>query len=145
MRTYIKLLTATFFLTLLFAGTISAQTISTSHLSCPSSHCTSKDLSVVGIFVDAPPCATCSAGNTVTGTLKMTIHNGTKSVRTSFALYGTLSTGASLTPIGGGTPVTGNVFICVGAITVKSSDVTPDGVGNQTFTVGTITFSCGQD
>ncbi len=139
MRTYIKLLTGTFFFfALLFSAAVSAQTVSQSKLTCTNSHCTSKDLAVVDVFVDLPPCTTCSGG-TVTGTLKMTIHNGTKSVRTSFALYGTLSAGATINGI------SGNIFICVGPVTVKSSDDIGFGLGNQTFTVGTITFSCGQD
>lgn len=131
MRTYIKLLTGTLlFLTLLFSGVVSAQTVAQSKLTCANSHCTSKDLSVVDVFVDVPACTTCSGG-TVTAPLKMTIHNGTKSERTSFALYGTLSAGATINGI------SGKIFICVGAITVKQ--------GDQTFTVGTISFSCGQD
>jgi hypothetical protein len=132
-----------FVLSVLFSGQASAQ--SNSQFVCSdTTRCTSKDLSIVKVFTDAPPCATCGAGNQVTYTLKMTIHNGTKSTRTSFALYGTLSAGATITPTGG-TPISGNIFVCVGAITVKSSDQTPDGLGNQTFTVGTITFSCGQN
>jgi hypothetical protein len=71
----------------------------------------------------------------------MTIHNGTKSERTSFALYGTLSSGATINGI------SGNIFICVGPITVKSDQTLPgeSAPGNQTFAVGTITFTCGQD
>src|ERR1043165_3128324 len=107
-----------------------AQTVAQSQLNCTNSHCTSKDLSVVDVFTDAPVCATCGAGNQVTYTLKMTIHNGTKSERTSFALYGMLSAGATINGI------SGNIFVCVGPITVKQ--------GDQTFTVGSITFSCGQ-
>ena len=113
-----------------------AQTVLQSKLNCPDGHCTSKDLSVVDVFVDVPPCTTCNGG-TVTAPLKMTIHNGTKSERTSFALYGTLSTGS----ING---VSGNIFVCVGPITVKSDQNIGAGVGNQTFTVGTITFNCTQ-
>jgi hypothetical protein len=71
----------------------------------------------------------------------MTIHNGTKSERTSFALYGTLSNGASING------QTGNVFICVGPITVKSDQLLAGETapGNQTFAVGNITFTCGQN
>src|SRR3954447_19147191 len=112
MRTYTKIMTSAFlFFTLLFSGTLSAQTVAQSKLICVNSHCTSKDLDVVKVFVDLPPCTVCTGG-TVTGPLKMTIHNGTKSVRTSFALYGTLSAGASINGI------SDKVFICVGAVTV---------------------------
>jgi hypothetical protein len=111
-----------------------AQTVGSSNLNCTDgSRCTSKDLSVVDVFVSAPPCAICSGGN-VTYPLNMTIHNGTNSVRTSFALYGTLSSGAS---IGG---QSGNVFICVGPI--PAGNTLPG--GNKTFLVGNITFPCGQ-
>jgi hypothetical protein len=135
----VKSLGVLFFLSILCIAT-NAQLVQNSHLNCtPStSHCTSKDLAVVDVFTDAPPCATCNAGTNVTYTLKMTIHNGTKSTRTAFALYGTLSSGASIAGI------TGNIFVCVGAVTVSSSDDIGFGKGNQTFTVGQITFSCGQ-
>src|SRR5687768_16282296 len=131
-----KKITSVFlFFALLFSGVVSAQTVAQSKLNCTNSHCTSKDLAVVDVFVDLPPCTTCSGG-TVTAPLKMTIHNGTKSVRTAFALYGTLSAGASINGI------SGKIFICVSAVTVKSSENIGFGLGNQTFTVGTITFSC---
>jgi len=75
----------------------------------------------------------------------MTIHNGTNSDRTSFALYGTLSAGAKITS--NGVDYTGNIFICVGPITVGSSELLAgeSAPGNQTFAVGTITFNCGQN
>jgi hypothetical protein len=119
-----------------FSTTTIAQTVGQSKLNCPDGHCTSKDLSIVDVFVDLPPCTICS-GSTISAPLKMTINNGTKSVRTSFALYGTLSTGS----ING---VSGNIFVCVGPITVKSGEDIGFGPGNQTFTVGTITFNCNQ-
>jgi hypothetical protein len=122
---------------LFFSTTTTAQTVAQSQLNCPDGHCTSKDLSIVDVFVDAPPCATCT-GTTATYQLKMTIHNGTKSERTAFALYGTLSAGATINGI------SGNIFVCVGAITVKSDQDIGAGVGNQTFTVGSITFGCNQ-
>ncbi len=142
-----KLLTTIIsFALLLFAGVVSAQqpTIGNSNLSCDISNrnpCTSKDLQIVSVAIDAPACTTCSPGTTVTYPLKMTIHNGTKSERTSFALYGTLSSGASING------KSGNIFVCVGPITVKSDETLPGETapGNQTFAVGTITFSCGQD
>jgi hypothetical protein len=130
-----------FVLSVLFSGQAFAQTPATvqqSHLTCTpaQAHCTSKDLAVVSLYVDLPPCTPCN-GSTVTAPLIMVIHNGTKSLRAAFALWGTLSSGS----IGG---VSGNIFICVGAITVKSDDVTIYGTGNQGFVVGNITFSCGQ-
>lgn len=133
-----------FLLTLLFSGSTFAQTIGTSKLKCDISNrnpCTSKDLDIVSVSIDAPPCASCTPGQTATYPLKMTIHNGTKSERTSFALYGTLSSGASING------QSGEVFICVGAITVKSDQTLPgeSAPGNQTFAVGTISFTCGQD
>ena len=41
----------------------------------------------------------------------------------------------------------GNIFVCVGPITVKSDQTLPgeSAPGNQTFAVGAITFTCGQD
>ena len=68
------------FALLIFAGVVSAQTIGTSKLSCDISNrnpCTSNDLQIVGVAIDAPPCTTCTDGQTVTYPLKMTIHNGT--------------------------------------------------------------------
>ena len=130
---------------------LSAQTFAQVHvaesvLNCTpaQAHCTSNDLQIVGAFVDAPACATCGTGNQVTYPLKMTIHNGTKSVRTAFALYGNLSTGAKI--IFDNVEYTGKIVICVGPITVKSSETLPgeSAPGNQTFAVGSISFSCGQ-
>ena len=116
---------------LLFAGAVSAQTIKQSLLNCADQNrCTSKDLSVVSVAIDAPACLNCTGGQ-VTFPLKMTINNGTGSVRTSFSLYGTLSNGASING------VSGKIFICVGPITVTK--------GIQTFNVGNITFNCGQE
>jgi hypothetical protein len=115
-----------------------AQSVAASKLNCPVPNGTSKDLSVVDVFVDLPPCTTCS-GSTITAPLKMTIHNGTKSERTAFSLYGTLSAGASINGI------SGTIVVCVGPITVKSDQDIGFGVGNQTFTVGSITFSCTTD
>jgi hypothetical protein len=115
-----------------------AQSVAASKLNCPVPSGTSKDLSVVDVFVDLPPCTTCS-GSTITAPLKMTIHNGTKSERTAFSLYGTLSSGASINGI------SGTIVVCVGPITVKSDQDIGYGVGNQTFTVGNITFSCTLD
>ncbi|HEV7332085.1 MAG TPA: hypothetical protein VGN63_13705 [Flavisolibacter sp.] len=129
---------------LLFAGTAFAQTVTNHNLNCDISNrnpCTSKDLEVVSVFIDGANCQGCQTGSTVTYPLKMTIHNGTKSTRTSFSLYGTLSSGASING------KSGNIFICVGEITVKSDELLDgeDAPGNQTFAVGTITFECGQD
>lgn len=125
-------------LSILLSMQAMAQSVGQSQLNCPAPNGTSKDLSVVDVFVDAPACATCTGGN-VTYPLKMTIHNGTKSVRTAFALYGTLSAGATLNGF------SGNIVVCVGAITVKSDQDIGFGLGNQTFTVGTITFACSSD
>ena len=124
----------------------------TSSLNCNSTtSCTSKDLSVVGISAGNTACATCGTGNRVTYPFSMTIHNGTKSERASFILYGTLSAGAQLIlngpdgipntqddqTLGDGTNAT-NIYICVGPITVKQ--------GDQTFSaIGQITFTCGQN
>jgi|GEM_PF-4286790 len=121
-----------------FSTTTYAQGVAASKLNCPIPRGTSKDLSVVDVFVDLPPCTTCS-GSTITAPLKMTIHNGTKSERAAFSLYGTLSAGASINGI------SGTIVVCVGAITIKSDEDIGFGVGNQTFTVGTITFSCTTD
>lgn len=137
MSTYIKSIrrcsTGMFlFLMLLFSGTAFTQTIKPSKLVCTdNSRCTSKDLEVVSVFIDAPACVSCTPGSTVTFPLKMTIHNGTGSVRTSFALFGNLTSGASING------VSGKIFICVGPITVTK--------GDQTFAVGNISFTCGQD
>src|SRR5688572_13617418 len=98
MSTYTKYLrqylTGGFFLlALLLSGATFAQTVGNSSLNCDISSrnpCTSNDLQIVRVFIDAPACATCAIGDEVTYPLKMTIHNGTKSVRTSFALYGNL-------------------------------------------------------
>jgi hypothetical protein len=141
---YSKLLkTFISFVLLLFAGTAYTQTIGTSNLSCDISNrnpCTSNDLQIVSVGIDAPPCTSCTLGQSTTLPLKMTIHNGTKSERTSFALYGTLSSGASINGM------SGNIFVCVGPITVKSDQTLPgeSAPGNQTFAVGNITFTCGQ-
>ena len=88
----LPLLAALFLTTNTFAQT----TVSTHQLTClipagGKDPCTSKDLEIVGISIEAPPCTTCKVGDLVTYPLKMTIHNGTNSVRTSFALYGKLS------------------------------------------------------
>ena len=128
-----------FVLSILISAHAFAQTVQQSQLNCTpaQAHCTSKDLSVVDVFVDLPPCTPCT-GTTVTAQLKMTINNGTKSQRAAFALWGTLSAGASINGI------FGNIFVCVGAITVKSGEDIGFGPGNQTFTVGEITFNCNQ-
>lgn len=131
-----------FGLPLFFADSTFAQTVGTSNLVCDISKrnpCTSKDLEIVSVEIDAPACTSCTPGETVTYPLKMTIHNGTKSVRTAFALYGSLSSGASINGI------SGNIFVCVGPITVKSDEDLGYGLGNQQFAAGTITFTCGQD
>src|SRR5207253_3255436 len=99
-----------------------AQTVGASLLTCDVSNrnpCTSKDLEIVSVSIDAPPCTSCTVGQTTTFPLKMTIHNGTKSERTSFALYGTLSTGATING------QSGQIFVCVGPITVKSDQLLP--------------------
>ena len=129
------------FFTILFSGTAFAQTVGTSHLVCVNGNCTSNDLQVVGISIDAHPCTSCTPGQTVTYPLKMTIHNGTSSTRTSFALYGSLTSGATINGI------SGNIFVCVGPITVTQKQTLPgeSAPGNQTFAAGTITFTCGQD
>lgn len=127
-----------FVLSILLAVQANAQQVGQSLLNCPNPSGTSGDLSVVNVFVDAPACASCTGGN-ATYPLKMTIHNGTKSERTAFALFGTLSSGASINGF------SGNIVVCVGAITVKSSDDIGFGLGNQTFTVGNITFACSSD
>jgi hypothetical protein len=130
------------FFALLFLGTASAQTIKSSMLTCNNpDRCTSKDLEIVSVFIGGDNCQGCTPNTTVTYPLFMTIHNGTKSVRTSFSLYGTLSSGASINGY------SGNIFVCVGEITVKSDEILPGETapGNQTFAVGTITFTCGQD
>lgn len=133
-----------------FSTTASAQTIGESKLSCDISRrnpCTSKDLSVVDVFIEGvDECtAPCTSGETVTKKLYMTINNGTKSERTSFALYGTLSNGAYITF--NGVNYEKSVFVCVGPITVKSDQLLPgeDAPGNQTFLVGNITYTCGQE
>ena len=127
------------FITALFFSTATiAQTVAQSQLNCPIPNGTSKDLSVVDVFVDLPPCTVCS-GSTITAPLKMTIHNGTKSERTAFSLYGTLSAGALLNGFAG------TIVVCVGPITVKSDEDIGFGIGNQTFTVGMITFNCTSD
>lgn len=135
------------FITLIFAGAASAQTVANHNLTCVippppgKDPCTSNDLQVVGVSIVAPACASCTPGQTVTYPLKMTIHNGTNSERTSFALYGTLSSGASINGY------SGNIFVCVGPITVKSNQTLAGETapGNQTFAAGTITFTCGQN
>ncbi|MEO7801473.1 MAG: hypothetical protein ABIR81_05715, partial [Ginsengibacter sp.] len=131
---------------ILLSGTAIAQTVSNHNLTCVippggKDPCTSNDLQIVGVFIDAPPCTSCTPGQTVTYPLKMTIHNGTNSERTSFALYGTLSSGATISG------KSGPIFVCVGPITVGSKQTLPgeSAAGNQTFAVGTITFTCGQD
>jgi len=125
-------------LSILLTVQATAQQVGQSQLNCPVPSGTSKDLSVVDVFVDAPPCASCTQ-NSVTYPLKMTIHNGTKSVRTAFALFGTLSTGATLNGF------SGNIVVCVGEITVKSTEDIGYGKGNQTFFVGNLTFACNRD
>lgn len=134
--------------TLFLSNSAIAQTIRQSQLNCDISNrnpCTSKDLSIVSVFIDAPTCVTCTGTDPVTYPLLMTINNGTKSERTSFSLYGTLSAGAYITS--GGVNYSGNIFICVGPITVKSDETLPGETapGNQTFAVGSITFTCGQN
>ena len=137
----LPLLAALFLTSNTFAQTA---TVSNHILTCAippggKSPCTSKDLEIVGISIDAPLCTTCTPGQTVTYPLKMTIHNGTNSERTSFALYGTLSSGASIDGR------SGDIFVCVGPITVKSNQTLAGETapGNQTFLVGSITFRCG--
>src|SRR5688572_20097966 len=85
--------------TLLLSDSAIAQSVKQSLLTCDISNrnpCTSKDLSIVSIAIDAPSCVTCNGSGAVTFPLKMTINNGTKSERTAFSLYGTLSAGASI-------------------------------------------------
>src|SRR5215210_6350811 len=87
--------TFNYFLTLfLFSLSVfSTKTFGQNGFSCPDpDRCTSKDLEVVDAFIDGlGDCPTCTPGTTVTGTLNFSIFNKTGSVRTSFALFGTLS------------------------------------------------------
>jgi hypothetical protein len=138
-----SLLLITFlFATLLISSTAIAQTnpyvkIGQSLLNCTrgADACPANDLQVLDLFLGGiNDCVTCTPGQTVTGTLSMRIDNTTGSVRTSFALFGTLSSGAKLTYQG--VDYTGNIFICVGPV-----DITK---GINTFVVGTISFTCGQ-
>jgi hypothetical protein len=128
--------------TLLTTNSVIAQTIGESKLSCDISNrnpCTSKDLEIVRVFIGGDNCQGCVSNTTVKYPLYMTIHNGTKSERTSFALYGNLSSGATINGQGG------KIFVCVGPIDIKSDEDRGDGLGNQTFYVGEIEFACGQD
>lgn len=150
MTSGVKVFLTLFICFFIVSGAVFAQTVSNQNLKCVippggKNPCTSNDLQVVGVFVDAPKCTACKPGDPQTYPLKMTIHNGTNSVRTSFALYGTLSPGAKLTV--NNVDYTGNIFICVGKITAKSNETLPGETapGNQTFEVGTISFTCGQE
>ena len=59
-----------------------------------SGDCTSKDLEIVGAFLEigGGGCNSCDQGDTVTANLYLTIINNTGSTRTSFAIFGTLRT-----------------------------------------------------
>jgi hypothetical protein len=124
--------------TLLFSQTAFSQTpqyatVGQSLLNCTRGDdaCPANDLQVLDLFIgEAGKCLTCEPGKTVTADLFMRINNTTGSVRTSFALFGNLSAGASIQGI------SGKIFICVGPINITK--------GINTFKVGQITFTCGQ-
>ncbi|MEP6617102.1 MAG: hypothetical protein ABJA57_11005 [Ginsengibacter sp.] len=109
------------FSALFFSGTVFAQ------LSCPNAkRCTSGDLEVLGAYIDGvSTCFTCTPGSTVTRTLYLTILNKTGSVRTCFALFGTLH---------GSISSDGPQGFCGGIIP-------PNATTN--VAVGTISFACG--
>ncbi len=137
------LIIASLFATLLISSTVIAQTnpyvkIGQSLLNCTrgADACPANDLQVLDLFLGGiNECITCTPGDPVTRPLSMRINNTTGSVRTSFALYGTLSADAKITL--NGIDYKGNIFICVGPV-----DVTK---GINTFLVGDITFTCGQE
>src|SRR5215203_1872441 len=144
---YKTLMSFVLLFTLLASNSAVAQTVRQSLLTCAvggRDACSSNDLQIVSVDIVSSGCISCTSGS-VTFPLTMTIHNGTNSDRTSFALYGTLSAGAKITS--NGVDYTGNIFICVGPITVGSSELLAgeSAPGNQTFAVGTITFNCGQN
>ncbi|MGN6804024.1 MAG: hypothetical protein ACTHJN_19150 [Ginsengibacter sp.] len=56
----------------------------------PATSCTSKDLLLVDARLDVAKCESCSAGNTVTHKLYVSINNKTGSTRTSFAFWANL-------------------------------------------------------
>lgn len=125
-------------LALSFAGIASAQTgtiyttVGQSKLVCTEGNksCPANDLTVKNLFISgASDCINCETGDQVTRDLYMVIDNTTGSVRTAFALFGTLSAGSSISGI------SGKIFICVGEINVLK--------GLNTFKVGQLTFSCG--
>lgn len=125
-----------------YAQTPQHISIGESKLVCPfnpdpkSGPCPANDLQVLDLFVgEADKCSTCEPGTKVTAPLTMRINNTTGSIRTSFALFGTLSPGASIKV--GDKEVSGNVFICVGPISL-TKDI-------NSFVVGSITFICGEE
>jgi hypothetical protein len=140
----IKLLSSFLILfTLLFSGTAFAQDdfvrVGQSKLTCvfndtKSGPCKSNDLTVLDLIAGDPekPCDIKCEDGTITLPLTMRINNTTGSVRTAFALYGTLSKDASIAV--GNQTVSGKIFVCVGPI-----DITQ---GINSFPIGTITFPC---
>jgi hypothetical protein len=139
-RRYNTKLLSSFLIVFIFllSGTVSAQTnpyvtVGQSKLVCTRGNdaCPANDLQVKDLFIAGiDECINCKAGEEVTRDLFMVIDNTTGSIRTSFALYGNLSTGSKINGI------TGKIFICVGPINVIK--------GLNTFKVGQITFICGQ-
>ena len=120
-KTYLTLL---LFSILMFNGKTLAQTT----FDCPDAdRCTSKDLEVVGAFIEGvDECFTCTPGTTITKNLFLSIINKTGSVRPAFAFFGTI--------VGSTTP--GPISRCGGPIAANST---------VNIGVGTITFICGTE
>ena len=97
-----------------------------------SDNCTSKDLELVGAFLDiGTTCNSCDEGDTVTATLFLSINNTTGSTRTSFAVFGNLIT----------TDPLGNKSVC--SISRCTGDIPPNMI--TTLPYGEITFTCGDE
>lgn len=92
--------------------------------------CTSKDLELVGASLPAPNNDPCACGGT--RTLMLTINNKTGSIRTSFALWGTLIIYNS----DGSQKSRENIFACAGPIPASSLITMPSSK--------TISFGCGE-
>ncbi|MDH3796807.1 MAG: hypothetical protein OER83_08035, partial [Flavobacteriaceae bacterium] len=138
-KAYVRFLTLAFFAFFTFTG-FSQQPTDPSDIPNPlddpsctvtSGDCTSKDLELVGAFLDieTTECNSCDEGDQVVANLYLSINNTTGSTRTSFAVFGNLTI----------TDPNGNVN--VEAISRCSGSLPPSTI--STLPYGQITYTCG--
>ncbi|NND16780.1 MAG: hypothetical protein HKN89_10725, partial [Eudoraea sp.] len=138
-KTYVRILTLAFFSIFTLTG-FSQQPADPLDILNPldnpsctvtSGDCTSKDLELVGAFldIDTAGCNSCDEGEQITATLYLSINNTTGSTRTSFAVFGNLTT----------TDPLGN--ITTEAISRCNGSLPPSTI--STLPYGQITYTCG--